>query len=350
MFAIRIEEFGEPELLVSREVPEPSPGPNEVMIEVHAAGVNFPDLLVVAGTYQTLAPLPFTPGKEGAGIVASVGKAVTAFRPGDRVCFETEAGGFAQFVCVRSEHCFPVPDTISFDVAAVVGLAYQTAYFSLAEDGQVKPGDWVLVLGASGGVGTAAVQLAKAMGAKVIAAVSTPSKAGFVDSLGADATVDVSTPDLNESLRRQVRAIRGGGGVDVVIDPVGGRFFDAALRTLAPGGRLVVIGFASGSIGTVGSNYLLLKYISVVGSNWGFYREGDFDRIAKVQAEIFRLIESGAIKSPVTRLLPMQSVPHALRMVKELASPGKSSSPPLSTIDKGSGPFEPPCRLGYGSA
>lgn len=158
----------------------------------------------------------------------------------------------------------------------------------------------------------------------------------------------MSTPDLNESSRRQVRVICGGGGVDVVIDPVGGRFFDAALRTLAPGRRLVVIGFALGSMGTVGSNYLLLKFISVVGSNWGFYREGDFDRISEVQAEIFRLIESGAIKSLVTRLLPRSHTPYA--WLRSVASPGKSSSPPLSTIDKGSTPFEPPRRLGYDSA
>lgn len=323
MRAVFIEEFGDPENLVIKDVPSPEPMLDEVLIEVQVAGVNYPDLLVVAGTYQTLSPLPFTPGKEGAGIVRQIGANVSGLRVGDRVSFELEAGAFAEFVVVRKEHCFPIPEGVSMITAAALGLAYQTAYFALTADGRLQADEWVLVLGASGGVGTAAVQLSKAMGAKVIAAVGTPSKSEFVRTLGAHAIVDVSMENLDGPLREQVSAISDRGGVDIVIDPVGGRFFEAALRTLLPRGRMVVVGFAGGLPAVAKSNYLLIKHISVVGSNWGFAREEHLDKIAEVQAEIFRLAETGVIRSPVTRTFPMESISEALRTVRERGVMGK---------------------------
>ncbi len=323
MRAVLVEEFGPPEKLAIRDVPEPRLGPGEALVEVLAAGVNFPDLLVAAGTYQTLNPLPFVPGKEGAGIVRALGPDVVGLRVGERVSFEVEAGAFAEFVAVQAAHCFPIPDDVPTEVAATLGLAYQTAYFALTEDGRLNPGDWVLVLGASGGVGLAAVQLAKAAGARAIAAVGSPAKIDYVRGHGAEFVIDVSEDRSSEFLREQVRKVSDKGGVDVVIDPVGGALFDAALRTLLPRGRMVVVGFASGEFGTVRANYLLIKNISVVGSNWGFFRDHAHRRIADAQAKIFELVRSGAVKSPLTKVLPLERVGEALRSMQDRGAMGK---------------------------
>jgi NADPH:quinone reductase len=323
MKAIVVEAFGPPDGLALRELPSPRPGDDEVLIDIHAAGVNFPDLLVTAGKYQVLAPLPFIIGKEGAGTVRSVGQRVTAFRPGQRVVFEVEAGAFAERICVRQAHCFPVPDDLGLEDAAGLGLAYQTAWFALTDRGQVKAGEWVLVTGAAGGVGIAAVQLARAFGANVIAGVGTASKGSFVREHGAHAVVDLGQPNLSDVLRDQVHAITGGKGLDVVVDMVGGDAFAASLRAMGEGGRMLVVGFAAGTIPQIRVNYLLLKHLSVVGVNWGVYRAGQTDRIAHAQARIFDLATTGALRSPVTATYPLAEAARALNDLQRRSFLGK---------------------------
>lgn len=323
MKAVAIERFGAPEDLVLREFASPVPGSGDVLIEVHAAGVNFPDLLVCGGKYQVLAPLPFIIGKEGAGVVRAVGEGVTRFKPGQRVAFEVEAGAFAEEIRVRQDHCFAVPDQLSLIDAAGLGLAYQTAWFALTDRGQIKAGDWVLVTGAAGGVGIAAVQLARAFGAKVIAGLGTMSKEAFVRARGADAVLDLGEPNLKDTLRERVRAITGGHGLDIVVDNVGGDAFNASLRAMAEGGRMLIVGFTSGTIPQVSVNYLMLKHIAVIGVNWGVYREGDTPAIADAQAEIFDMATKGIIASPVTVTYPLEQVSTALNVMRDRAFVGK---------------------------
>ena len=248
MKAIVCREFGPPEALRLEEWPDPVPGPGQIAIAARAIGVNFPDILVVSGRYQLLPPRPFVPGKELAGIVTAVGPGVAGFAPGDRVMAQLEHGAFAEAAVANAAQCFPVPAGVSFVDAAAMGVVYQTAHFALIERGQYRPGETVLVTGAGGGVGMACLQLAKAKGATVLAGASRPERATLARESGADAIIDLGRPDLRDSLREQVRAATHGRMADIVLDPVGGDVFDAALRALAWCGRLVVIGFAAGRI------------------------------------------------------------------------------------------------------
>ncbi|HEX3364629.1 NADPH:quinone oxidoreductase family protein [Phenylobacterium sp.] len=321
MHAMLIEAFGPPESLAWREVPDLAPGPNEVLLEVHAIGVNFPDLLVVAGTYQDLYPLPFTPGKEAAGVVRAVGAGVVGLKPGDRVSAVMEKGAYAEQLVVAAANCYPVPDSLTLIEAAALGVAYQTAYFALHQRGRLRAGERVLVTGASGGVGMAAVQLAKAAGAFVIAAVGSPEKAELVRGLGADAVLDVSK--TRDTLRQDLLSITEGAGVDLVMDQVGGAVFDESLRLLRKGGRMLVVGFASGTIPTVRANYLLLKQISVVGVHWGYFRDEDSEEAAVVQAEIFRLAVSGGGRPIIAAVVPIQEVSTGLQLIGARGVTGK---------------------------
>jgi len=322
--AVVVERFDGPGALKWREIEVAAPGPSEVLIEVHAAGVNFPDLLVSHGTYQTLYPLPFVIGKEGAGIVRAVGADVDSVSVGDAVAFQIDAGAFAENVLVPANQCYPVPAGVALRDAAAMVLAYQTAYFALVDRGALKPDDWVLVLGASGGVGIAAIQLASALGARVIAAVSNPEKGEFARAHGAQAWIDItSSADLHDSLRRSVGDITEGYGADLIVDTVGGNVFDASLRALARGGRLLVVGFASGQIPAVKVNYLLLKHIAVMGVNWAVYRDGDPQQVAQVQAKIFDMASRKLVASPVTRVYPMSEVSSALTDMEERRVKGK---------------------------
>ncbi|MDP3135371.1 MAG: NADPH:quinone oxidoreductase family protein [Burkholderiaceae bacterium] len=324
MRAILVEKFGEPEALALREVPAPVPGPGDVLIEVHAAGVNYPDYLVAGGKYQKLAPLPFIIGKEGAGLVLAVGPGVSRVKPGQRVAFEVEAGAFAEQVCVRQGMCFPVPDGVPMVAAAALGLAYQTAWYGLHECGRIKAGDWVLVTGAAGGVGVAAVQLARAAGANVIAGLGTMSKADFVRAHGAQAVVDLAQPQLNEVLRDQIHAITAGRGLDIVVDMVGGDAFSASLRAMAEGGRMLVVGFTSGVIPQVKANYLLLKHLSVIGVNWSGWRDApDTFEATQAQAKIFALAASGRMASPVSATFALEDAPRAVAALRDRSFVGK---------------------------
>jgi NADPH2:quinone reductase len=322
--AVFVERFDGPSALVLREVDIREPEAHEVLIEVHAGGVNFPDLLVSRGAYQDLYPLPYVIGKEGAGVVRAVGAHVDALAPGDPVAFQMDTGCFSELVVVPAVQCYPVPSTLKLYDAAGMVLAYQTAYFALTESGRLKVGEWLMVTGASGGVGIAAVQLGRVLGARVIACVGGPAKAEFVRSQGSpDFIVDMSSANLVATLRDQIMDITAGHGTDVVLDPVGGDAFNAALRTLAPGGRLVVVGFASGTVPSVMANYLLLKHIAVVGVNWGVYRDHDPQRVANVQAEIFKLAAGGQINSPVTEIFTLSEAQSALGALEERRSRGK---------------------------
>jgi len=325
MRAYQVVEFGPPSALQLKEVDDLVPGKGQIVVDVAAAGINFPDTLVVSGRYQILPPRPFVPGKELAGTVRAVGAGVTDFAPGDRVLGQLEHGAFAEQAVVNSADAFHLPEGLGFADATALGLVYQTAYFALHDRANLRPGETVLVGGAAGGVGIASMQLAKAFGARVLAAVRKPDQVEFVRANGADAVIDVGGANLWDDLRAQVLAATDNRGVDVIIDPVGGEFFNAALRALAWCGRLVVIGFAGGDIPSVKANYLLVKNISVSGLQWSDYRERMPQRMAEAQAEIFRLWRSGAVQPPVTRTFPLEELPAALELIEKGRIRGKAA-------------------------
>ena len=262
MRAVIVSEFGEIEATGLGNVPEPVPGPDDVLVSTRAVAVNYVDLLVIAGKYQFRPECPFIPGKAPAGVVEALGEEVDQFKVGDRVLAMAEEGGYAEQVTVAADQCYRLPSSMSFADAAAMALVYDTAWVALRERSRIRDGEVALILGASGGVGYAALQLAQAMGARTLAGISRPEKAGLVLDAGAEAVIDLNVPDLREDLRRQVYATNQGQGADVILDPLGGDIFDAALRALAWRGRMVVIGFAAGRIPVIKANYLLLKNIS----------------------------------------------------------------------------------------
>ncbi len=322
MRAAVVKALGPPENLVVEDMSGREPGPDEVVVGCRAAAVNFPDLLVIEGKYQVRPPLPFTPGKEGAGVVTAVGGEVTLFEPGDRVMAQVEWGAYAEEIVVAEKNCYPVPDGVSFEQAAACGIAFQTAHFALHERARAAAGDRVLVTGASGSVGLAALQLAAAHGCEAIAGLTTMDKSDAAVAAGARHLVDLSAGDLRDSIREQVRAITG-GGVDVVVEMLGGDAFDGAIRALEFGGRAIVVGFASGTIPAVRTNYTLLKNIAVAGLNWAEYREREPARVREVQAEIFDLIASGSVEMPIQAVYPLEDVTVACKVLRDRRIRGK---------------------------
>ncbi len=323
MRAVMMEAFGAPQTAVVKDMPSPVPGPDQVAIRTRAAGVNYPDLLVVEGKYQVKPPLPFIPGKELAGEITAVGDGVTAWKPGDRVMAQMEYGAFAEHVVAGVEQCFAMPDGMAFTGAAAMGLVYQTAWFALLDRGGFKPGETVLVLGATGGVGMAAIQLVKALGGTALAGVSTMSKADAARQAGADHIIDLSVENLRDGLRDQVHAATGGQGADVCIDPLGGDPFDAAMRALAWCGRMVVVGFAAGRIPVIKANYLLVKNIAVTGLQWSDYRDRTPERMAEAQAEIFRLHAEGRLSANVMATFPLEQMAEAMAVISDRKVVGK---------------------------
>jgi NADPH2:quinone reductase len=323
MKALLVREHGPIENLELAEAPDPVAKAGEVLIDVHAASVNFPDLLVIGGSYQTLPPRPFSPGKDLAGVVAAVGEGVTTCAPGDRVCAQVEAGAYAEKCVVRHLNCHKMPAGMSYVEGAAMGLTYLTAHFALLERGQYRPGETVLVNGAAGGVGLATVQLAKALGATVVASVSSEEKAALAKSNGADHVVRTDVPDLRESFRKQVHDAVGTRGVDLIVDPVGGDVFDASLRVIAWCGRLVVVGFAEGRIPEVKAGYLLVKNISLVGLQWSDYRDREPEKARAAQQALFRLYEAGKIKPHVMGAYPLARYREALEIVRDRQAAGK---------------------------
>jgi NADPH2:quinone reductase len=327
MRAVVVRDWGRPEDASVEEVPKPSPGPGEVLVEARALGVNYPDLLVIAGAYQVKPPLPFTPGKELAGVVAAVGEGVTAWKPGDRVIGQVEYGAWGEFAVVGAEQCFAIPDGMPFEQAASMGIVYQTAWFASMDRGQFTPGDVVLVTGATGGVGLAALHLVKALGGVALAAVSGPEKAEAARAAGADHVIDLAAgtlrDNLRDGLRDQVRAATGGHGCDICIDPVGGDVFDAAMRALAWRGRMVVVGFASGRIPEIKANYLLVKNIAVAGIQWSDYRDNTPDAMIDAQARMFELWREGKLRVTVMDAFPLDRFADALAVIRERRVIGK---------------------------
>ena len=323
MRAVVVEEVGNRDTVSLQELASPVPGTGEVVVDVEAAGVNFPDLLVIDGKYQSIPPTPFSPGKEAAGRVSAVGDGAGDLRPGDRVMVQVEHGAFAEQVVAEAVRTFRMPEGMDFATGAAMGLVYQTAFLVLKQRANVETGDSVLVTGASGGVGLAAVQLAKAFGAKVLAGLTTPSKADAVLASGADHVVDLSESDLRDGLRRQVHALTDGKGVDVIIDLVGGDVFDAGLRALAWSGRIVVAGFTSGRIPSVAANYLLLKNIAAVGLTINGFFKYQPDEVRRVQQAIFELYEAGKINPVIMERLPLERFSDAMHVLESRKVVGK---------------------------
>ena len=324
MRAIVVDSFGPPERMRVDEVVEPVPGASEVLVRVHVAPVNYVDLLVVGGNYQFVPPLPFIPGKGPAGVVIALGREVTHLRVGDRVLAMAEQGGYAEAVVVRGNQCYRLPSSMSFTEAASLSLVYDTAWFALRERARLEAGETVLVLGASGGVGQAAVQLAHAMGARVLGGIARPVRAAAVEAAGADAVIDLSAADLHDSLRTQVYGVTEGRGVDIVLDPLGGTVFEAAVRALAWRGRTVVIGFAAGTIPTLKTNYLLLKNIEVSGLQISDYRKRRPEQVALAYAEIFGLYEQGIIKPAPATVFPLARAGEALTALRDRRIAGRA--------------------------
>ena len=324
MRAIVVEQFGKPEDLCVGEAAAPSPGPGEVLVEIHAASVNYVDILVVGGAYQFLPSLPFIPGKSPTGIVTALGSGVTSLAVGDRVLATAEHGGYAEAVTIDAAQCHRLPPGLGFADAAAMSVVYDTSWVALRSRARLQRGETVLVLGAAGGVGHASVQLAKAMGARVLAGVSRPERAAAARGAGADAIIDLGRDDLRDSLRDQVYAETGGRGADIIIDPLGGAIFDAALRALAWCGRLVVIGFAAGGIPTLRTNYLLLKNIEVSGLQITDYRKRRPAELKTAYAEIFGYCTLGLVQAAPVNLFPLERAGDALAAVRDRRIDGRA--------------------------
>jgi NADPH2:quinone reductase len=323
MRALVVHQHGSIDGVRLEESADPRPGRGEVLIDVHAASVNFPDLLVIGGTYQRLPATPFVPGKDLAGTVAAIGADVDRVKPGERVMAQIEHGAFAERAVAAQAICHPIPATMSFAEAAAMGLVYLTAHFALVERARLTAGEIVLVTGAAGGVGLAAVQIAKAFGATVVAAVGSDEKAALVRANGADHVVYTNLPDLRESLRAQVFAAVGKRGTDVIIESVGGDVFDACLRVLAWCGRLVVVGFASGRVPEIKAGYVLVKNISIIGLQSSDYRDREPVKVQRVQRELFELYEQGRFRPHVMARYPLAGFREALAAVRDRRVLGK---------------------------
>ena len=295
------------EALQWRELPTPEPGPGEVRMVVRAASLNFPDLLVVQNKYQVKPALPFVPGAEFSGVVDAVGEGVTQLKRGDAVAAMGVTGGFATHAVVPAQQLLPLPPGFDLEDGAAFAFTYGTSHHALVDRGQLKAGETVLVLGAAGGVGTAAVQIAKAMGARVIAGVSSAAKAALCLSIGADSAIDYS----KENLRERLKALTEGKGPDVIYDPVGDKLAEPAFRSIAWRGRYLVVGFAGGAIPALPWNLALLKGASVVGVFWGDFVRREPQAFARSMAELARWYAEGRVKPVIDARLPMQDLPEA---------------------------------------
>ncbi len=287
--------------LTWKELPTPAPGQGEVLVEIKAASLNFPDILIVQNKYQFKPKLPFVPGSEYAGTVAAVGEGVTHLKLGQSVACLSGTGGFGTHTLAPADRCMPLPPGLGFVDAAAFIMIYATSHHALVDRGQLKAGETVLVLGAAGGVGTAAIQIAKAVGARVIAAVSTDEKCALCKSIGADETINYS----KENLRDAIKALTDGKGADVVYDPVGGDFAEPAFRSIAWRGRYLVVGFAAGPIPALPLNLTLLKGASIVGVFWGDYSRREPLANAAMMAELGKWYAQGKIKPVIDKTMPM---------------------------------------------
>lgn len=293
--------------LTWKELPTPQPKVGEVLIEIKAASLNFPDLLIVQNKYQMKPPLPFVPGSEYAGVVQAVGEGVKHLTVGQNVACLSGTGGFATHTIAPAALCMPLPADFSYVDAAAFIMIYATSHHALVDRAQLKAGETVLVLGAAGGVGTSAIQIAKAMGAHVIAAASTDEKCELCRSIGADATINYSIENLREALK----ALTNGKGPDIIYDPVGGELAEPAFRSIAWRGRYLVVGFASGTIPALPLNLTLLKGASIVGVFWGGFAKQEPEASAKALSELAEWYAQGKIKPVIDRTMPMDQLKEA---------------------------------------
>jgi NADPH:quinone reductase len=309
--AILCKAYGPPDSLVVEDVPSPVAGPGEVVVSVKTASVNFPDVLIIQNKYQMKPPLPFSPGSELAGVVRSVGDGVTRWKPGDLVMAITGYGAFAEEVKVDMNRLLPVPPGMDFASAAAFGLTYATSEHALCDRGELKAGETLVVLGASGGVGIAAIEIGKILGARVIACASTDDKLAVCREHGADDTINYATEDLRE----RIKAITGGKGADVVYDPVGGTYTELALRSIAWRGRLLVVGFAAGDIPKIPLNLTLLKGCAIVGVFWGEFTRREPQRFLAAMDKLGRWFAEGRLKPHVSATFPLERAADALAMM-----------------------------------
>jgi NADPH2:quinone reductase len=317
--ALLVEKLGPPAAHRVVDLPDPVPGPGEVVVDVKAAALNFPDLLMIQGEYQVQPDLPFVPGAEGSGVVAATGAGVDAVRVGDEVAFLSVSGAFAEMVQLPAFRVLPKAPELSFAEAAGFTLTYATSYYALRQRAQLLPGETLLVLGAAGGVGAAAVELGAVMGARVIAAAGSDEKIDFARSLGASDGINYTTNDLKEA----VRALTNGAGPDVVYDPVGGSLAEPALRSLAWGGRYLVIGFAAGDIPSIRLNLPLLKGLSIVGVYWGSWVEHDPAGNAANYCELLAMVSRGEIRPRVTATYSLDEFAQACEVISARRAMGK---------------------------
>jgi NADPH2:quinone reductase len=300
------------------DVPAPTPGPGEVLIEVKAIGCNFPDILIVQGKYQKRPPLPFAPGAEASGIVRAVGPGASRFRAGDRVFALMGWGAYAEVVAVPERQVHALPPTFAFEDGAAFGLVYQTSYCALVHRAALRRGEWLLVHGAAGGVGLAAVQIGKALGARVIATAGSPEKLEIARLSGADVLINYRTEDWVARVKELTS-----GGADVIYDPVGGDVFDGSTRCIGFEGRLLVVGFAGGRIPEIAANRILLKNISVVGVHWGLYQDRGSPLVGRWMDELVALAARGLLRPVIWKTFPLAEAAQALGAIASRESYGK---------------------------
>lgn len=318
MRAMLCHAWGEVEALRLEDVELPAPGPDEVLIDVKATSINYADAIMVAGRYQTKPSFPFSPGLETAGVVAQCGDGVTQFRPGDRVMAMLPYGGLAEQAIAKTDETYHIPDRMSFEEAGAFPIAYISSHVALRWLGRLEVGETLLVLGAAGGVGLTAVEIGKAMGARVIAAASTAEKLAVARAHGADEGVNYSTEKLTE----RVMALTGDQGADVCFDPIGGDLFNAALSALGWGGRILLIGFVGG-VQHIPANRLLVKNRAAIGSSLRYFRWYQPEKLQTSVAELLALFEAGSLKPCVTHTLPLERSAEAIRLLTNRQAHGK---------------------------
>lgn len=320
MRAIVISDYAPPENAAVQDVKAPAPGPNDVVIDVKAAGVGFVDGLIVQGLYQVKPPLPFTPGSEIAGVVTDAGANVKNLKPGDRVMTLAGGGGFAEKAKALGVACVPIPDNLPFEAAAGFTVAYCTALYGLKDQGALKKGETALILGAAGGVGLAAIDVAKTLGARVMAAASTDDKRQLCLTQGADEVIDYT----KDGWRNDVKQLTEGQGVDVVYDPVGGDLSELALRSLNHGGRHLVVGFASGTIPRIALNLPLLKRCRIVGVDWGGWMREDPARNVPLLSQLMEWLATGHLHPTPGTTYPLEQAGQAMRDLLDRKVVGKA--------------------------
>ena len=319
MRAVVCRQYGPPESLVVEEMPSPAPGAGEVVVSVKAASLNFPDVLIIQNKYQFKPPLPFSPGSELAGVVKAVGAGVSTCKPGDKVIAFTTYGAFAEEVKTEASRLVPLPDGMGFEAGAAFLLTYATSDHALRDRGALRAGETLLVLGAAGGVGLAAIEIGKALGARVIACASSDDKLAVCREHGADDTVNYATEDFRE----KVKSITGGKGPDVVYDPVGGAYSEPAFRSLAWRGRLLVVGFAAGEIPKLPLNLALLKGASVVGVFWGDFARREPKEFAASVRQLGQWYREGKLRPHVSQTFPLEKAVDALKLMAARQVKGK---------------------------